>query len=52
MRRSACRSWPLSDDLHGVALLVRSVDASYAYEGYDAYRAEDLGLNGVSGAAR
>ncbi|RGJ46819.1 cell filamentation protein Fic [Olsenella sp. AM30-3LB] len=41
----------LSDDLHSVALLARSVDASYAYEGYDAYRAEDLGSNGASGAA-
>lgn len=37
----------LSDDLHSVALLARSVDASYAYEGYDAYRAEDLGPNGA-----
>ncbi len=27
----------LSDDLHSVALLARSIDASYAYEGYDAY---------------
>ena len=41
----------LSDDLCSVALLARSVDASYAYEGYDAYRAEDLGSNGASGAA-
>ena len=42
----------LSDDLRSVALLARSVDASYAYEGYDAYRAEDMGSNGASGAAR
>lgn len=42
----------LSDDLHSVALLARSVDASYAYEGYDAYRAEELGSNGASGAVR
>ena len=42
----------LSDDLRSVALLARSVDASYAYEGYDAYRAEDLGSNGASGAVR
>ena len=41
----------LSDDLRSVALLARSVDASYAYEGYDAYRAEDLGSDGASGAA-
>lgn len=33
----------LSDDLQNVTLLARSVDASYSYEGYDAYRAEDLG---------
>lgn len=32
----------LSDDLDSVALLARSADASYVYEGYDAYRAEDL----------
>ena len=37
----------LSDDLHSVALLARSVDASYAYEGYDAYRAEELGSRGL-----
>lgn len=37
----------LSDDLHSVALLARSVDASYAYEGYDAYRAEELGSSGA-----
>lgn len=42
----------LSDDLHCVALLARSIDASYAYEGYDAYQAEDLGSNGASGAVR
>lgn len=42
----------LSDDLHSVALLARSIDASYAYEGYDAYRAEELGSNGASGAVR
>lgn len=42
----------LSDDLRSVALLARSVDASYAYEGYDAYRAEDLGSDGASGAVR
>ncbi len=42
----------LSDDLHSVALLARSVDASYAYEGYDAYRAEELGSSGASGAVR
>jgi cell filamentation protein len=32
----------LSDDLDSMALLNRSVDASYSYEGYDAYKAEDL----------
>lgn len=32
----------LSGELHSVALLARSVDASYSYEGYDAYRAQDL----------
>lgn len=32
----------LSDDLHGVELLARSVDASYSYEGYDAFRVENL----------
>lgn len=42
----------LSDDLRSVALLARSVDASYAYEGYDAYRAEDLGSDGASDAVR
>ena len=39
-------------DLEIKALLARSVAASYAYEGYDAYRAEDLGSNGALGAAR
>ena len=42
----------LSDDLRSVAFLARSVDASFAYEGYDAYRAEDLGSDGASGAVR
>ena len=42
----------LSDDMHSVTLLARSIDASYAYEGYDAYRAEDLGPNNTSGDAR
>ena len=42
----------LSDDLRSVALLACSVDASYAYEGYDAYRAEDLGSDGASGVVR
>jgi cell filamentation protein len=42
----------LSDDLRSVSLLARIVDASFAYEGYDAYRAEDLGSNGASGAVR
>ena len=32
----------LSDDLRGVELLARSVDASYSYEGYDAFRVENL----------
>ena len=39
-------------DLEIKALLARSVDASYAYEGYDAYRAEELGSSGASGAVR
>lgn len=34
----------LSNDLNSVALVARSVDASYSYEGYDAYHAEDLHL--------
>ena len=42
----------LSDGMHSVTLLARSIDASYAYEGYDAYRAEDLGPNNTSGDAR
>jgi cell filamentation protein len=33
----------LSDDLRSVALLACSLDASWSYEGYDAYRSEDLG---------
>ena len=32
----------LPDRLDDVALLARSVDASYAYEGYAAYRAGEL----------
>ena len=32
----------LSDQLDNFTLLARCVDASYAYEGYTAYRAEDL----------
>ena len=32
----------LSDRLDDVTLLARGIDASYAYEGYAAYRAEDL----------
>lgn len=32
----------LSDELDNFTLLARGVDASYAYEGYSAYRAEDL----------
>lgn len=32
----------LSDRLDSFTLLARSIDASYAYEGYAAYRAEDL----------
>lgn len=32
----------LSDGLDNVTLLARSIDASYAYEGYTAYRAEEL----------
>lgn len=39
----------LSDDLQNVTLLARSVDASYSYEGYDAYRAEDLGPHSAEG---
>lgn len=42
----------LSDDMHSVALLARSIDTSYAYEGYDAYRAADLGPSGASDTAR
>lgn len=42
----------LSDDMHSVTLLARSIDASYAYEGYNAYRAEDLGPNGAKGPVR
>jgi cell filamentation protein len=38
--------------MHSVALLARSIDASYAYEGYDAYRAEDLGPNGAKDPVR
>lgn len=33
----------LSHDLRSVALLACSLDASWSYEGYDAYRSEDLG---------
>ena len=33
-------------------LLARSIDASYAYEGYDACRVEDLGHNGAKGPVR
>mgnify|MGYP000869753535 FL=1 len=32
----------LSDQLDNFTLLARGLDASYAYEGYMAYRAEDL----------
>ena len=32
----------LSDELDDVSLLARGIDASYAYEGYAAFRAEDL----------
>ena len=39
----------LSDDLQNVTLLARSVDVSYSYEGYDAYRAEDLGPHSADG---
>lgn len=35
----------LSDGLTSMTLQSRSVDASYAYEGYDAYRAADLRNN-------
>lgn len=44
----------LSDDLNSFTLLARGVDASYAYEGYTAYRAEDLAreLDGEGGEAR
>jgi len=31
----------LSAELDNVSLLVRSIDASYAYEGYTAFRAEE-----------
>lgn len=35
--------WPsLSDELDNITMLARSIDNSYAYEGYDAYRAEEL----------
>lgn len=42
----------LSDDLDSVALLARSVDASYSYEGYDAYRSEDLGFGLHAGGGK
>lgn len=32
----------LSDDLHSITLLAHSIDASYSYEGYNAYSAEDF----------
>ena len=32
----------LRDEFDSVTLLARSIDASYAYEGYSAYRAEEL----------
>jgi cell filamentation protein len=32
----------LSAELDNVSLLARSIDASYAYEGYTAFRAEEL----------
>lgn len=32
----------LSNDLHDATLLARGIDASYAYEGYAAYRTEEL----------
>jgi cell filamentation protein len=32
----------LSDRVEDVTLLARGIDASYAYEGYAAFRAEDL----------
>ena len=32
----------LSDQLDDLTLLARGVDASYAYEGHAAYRAEEL----------
>lgn len=38
----ALLSGALSDRLDDVALLARGIDASYAYEGYAAYRAERL----------
>ena len=31
-----------SDDLQGVELIARSIDASWSYEGFGTYRAEDL----------
>ncbi|MFC2706551.1 MAG: protein adenylyltransferase Fic [Olsenella profusa] len=38
----------LSDQLDDFTLLARGVDASYAYEGYAAYRAEDLVQDGAA----
>lgn len=32
----------LTDDLHSMALIARSIDASWSYEGFGTYRAEDL----------
>ena len=32
----------LSAELDSVSLLARSIDASYAYEGYTAFRSEEL----------
>ena len=32
----------LSPNLDDISLLARGIDASYAYEGYTAYRAQDL----------
>lgn len=37
----------LSDQLDDFTLLARGVDASYSYEGYAAYRAEDLAQGGI-----
>lgn len=41
----------LTDRIEDTALLARGIDASYAYEGYAAYRAEDVSRSTATGSS-